>query len=333
MPKYNSFLERLVLVILLVLDSTQYAEGLFDKFGSSILSTTCSASPSYEYDIQDQFDYTCNPDDGTYALSVSWIHDAALSETITCSFAPPFAPPTRCYQDFEPDIIAATGLFGVSIEYNCGHPPSGFLTPHYDVYFYRFPVTVREQWTCQTSGMASCDTTAGAQTTPAGRGFHNVNYVQVDHETESSTYYQVTPANMPNNFVCHAGIPHVGLHCDDFSTHVDTPDEWIKPDWIMGSYDGEVSFLGPMAKLGFVTGEEGFPESFTETFTYIGQTIMNLPSSYTWSTDKTTQRSTILFNGTAPDGVCPSSMVPSPTPAPTKVAKRGKGGRRLPSLP
>ena len=231
MPIYNSFIECLALV-LLVLDSTQYAEGTMylSMFGSSSPSTTCSASPSYEYEIQDQFEYTCNPDDGTYALSVSWIHDAALLDNIAC----PGTPPIPCYQDFAPDIIAATGLFGVSVDFQpCGHPPTGFYTTHYDVHFYRDPVEVREQRICvQPSGAPYCNPIA--QTTPAGRAFFNVNYMLGTTEV----------ANMPDNFECGviSGIPGSGIHCEDVASIPATPGDWTVPAFVMGSYDGILLF-------------------------------------------------------------------------------------------
>ena len=109
--------------------------------------------------------------------------------------------------------------------------------------------------------------------------------------------------------------------------------------------------------------------SLSPSYVYV-----NLPTSYTYLYDETTQRTTLTFTD-VPDGVCPTSgVLVEPTPLPdgwevavdpksgkviyynlgfyrsqgdrpplqtpavavvpalTKVAKKGKGGRRLPSL-
>ena len=84
----------------------------------------------------------------------------------------------------------------------------------------------------------------------------------------------------------------------------------------MGSYNGDTSFIEPMAPLGFVTGEDGFQSSYAEDVEYKGQTIMNLPAKYSWVTNEEGRTSIVL------EGISAS----------TKSSKKGKASKKSRAL-
>merc|ERR1712086_20655 len=143
-----------------------------------------------------------------------------------------------------------------------------------------------------------------AQPEASGRAFFNVAQLLGSDQ----------PANMPANFACGptSGGHYKGIHCLDPTTVPTTPEDWKLPILVVGSYNGDTSFIEPMAPLGFVTGEDGFQRSYAEDVEYKGQTIMNLPAKYSWVTNEE-GRTTIVLEGTS---------------ASTKSSKEGKASKK-----
>ena len=105
------------------------------------------------------------------------------------------------------------------------------------------------------------------------------------------------PANMPADFVVgmDAFVPLMGGHAWNPLHEPPSFLEWVDPVWIMGPYDGGIVDYEPMIPLAFMSGEDD--KVFAESFLYEGQTISDLPSSYTAEYNATTKEVTISLIG------------------------------------
>lgn len=272
-------------------------------------SNVCSSQTGHDLAEEVSFDV----ENGTYKLSVSWVPNTVMSEAATC----PGDSDVECGIDLADDIAQATGIQGVSVDFTCGHTGRGLLTPHYHVHFYRYALDVRRGWTCERgSGPPTCKAPDENYTQPeaSGRAFFNVAQLLGSDQ----------PANMPADFACGptSGGHYKGVHCLDPATVPATPADWKLPILVVGSYDGDTSFIEPMAPLGFVTGEDGFQSSYSADIEYKGQTIMNLPDKYSWDTNAE-GRTTLVLEGTA---------TPSKSSKSSKSSKKGKAGKKRRAL-
>lgn len=262
----------------------------------------------YNYAIGMAVDGAC-----AYEVKIVFKHDETLplatNPPVQCdpSIVPPeFADDGLPYFGFRwsyeavpAEIKDVTGIDHVSIDWApCGHPPiEKFGGPHYDVHIYRESPEYRTCMTCtKPPGAPICDPTPGAQLTPNGEAFFNVAVDSPD-ALERAFNPLSQPANMPANFVVEMGgfVPLMGGHAWNPEQEPPSFVEWVDPIWIMGSYDFGIIDFEPMIPLTFMTGEDD--KVFSESLLYEGQTISDLPSSYTVEYNATTKEVTISLSG------------------------------------
>jgi hypothetical protein len=112
------------------------------------------------------------------------------------------------------------------------------------------------------------------------------------------------PSNMPADFVVgmDAMVPLMGGHAWNPSHEPLSSLEWDTPVWVMGPYDGGIVDYEPMIPLAFVIGDTNHEHS--ESLAYEGQTIDDLPSSYSVNYDTTTSMTTVVLVGSSADKKC-----------------------------
>lgn len=206
--------------------------------------------------------------DGSYKITLSWSHGVDMG--LVC----PDSPPIACLVEFDDETVAASGLHSASIDFTCGHPGPGYLIPHYDVHFYRYSKEDRDTWLCETGPGPACTVPTEEYSQPTAKGA-NFFHMNMDGDVMM---------NMPPGFMCDptGAIPQQGLHCIDLSTVPATSADWTEPAYVVGSYHNDIAFIEPMASMDFVTSDGS---AWEHTYDYAGQTIMNLPSKITWTTD------------------------------------------------
>ena len=114
--------------------------------------------------------------------------------------------------------------------------------------------------------------------------------------------------NMPADFIVGMAdmIPLMGGHTWNPNQLPPSSLEWVKPIWIMGPYDGGLIDYEPMIPFSFMTGQDD--KEFTESLNYVGQTIDELPTSYTVKYNATSGVTTVVLKGSAVDGSCENKM-------------------------
>lgn len=277
---------------------------------------TCAAIEELGTPNLDRFDYSLSMgfyDDCEFTVKIHFKHDETLpipsNPPAQCdpTIAPPEMAPdglpyfaSRWFYEKVPEEVAkVTGIDHISIDWNpCGHPPvEKFGAPHYDLHIYRETPEFRTCMTCtKPLGAPICDPTPGSQTTDSGLAFFNVGTVI---EVQRSATDQ--PSNMPAGFVVGMGdmLPLMGGHAWNPSQEPLSNLEWDTPIWIMGPYDGGIVDYEPMIPLAFVVGDTDHEHS--ESLIYEGQTIYELPSSYSVEYDATTGMTTVTLIGSSAD--------------------------------
>lgn len=109
------------------------------------------------------------------------------------------------------------------------------------------------------------------------------------------------PINMPSGFSnkISDAVPIMGGHAWNSDQEPPSSNEWVDPIWIMGPYDGGIVDYEPMIPLAFVVGDTDHEHS--ESLIYEGQTIYELPSSYSVEYDATTGMTTVTLIGSSAD--------------------------------
>lgn len=272
----------------------------------------------------DRYDFSTSldvDDNCQFTFKISFKHDESLpiptNPMAQCS--PAIVPPEIstdglpyfagrwAYQTVPDDVKTVTGIDHISIDFNpCGHPPlEVFGTPHYDLHIYLETPEFRTCMTCiPPPGAPICDPTPGAQTTPTGLGFFNVAMDEGSTAIGRSFDPVSQPKNMPRDFVVamDAMVPLMGGHAWDPMKEPASSSEWVDPIWIMGPYDGGIVDYEPMIPLAFMVGETD--HKFMEKFSYEGQTIDELPSSYYVEYDASTKMVLVTLIGSSAPGSC-----------------------------
>jgi hypothetical protein len=127
------------------------------------------------------------------------------------------------------------------------------------------------------------------------------------------------PSNMPADFVVGMSdmIPLMGGHAWNPSHEPDSVETWDTPVWLMGPYDGGIVDFEPMIPLKFIIGDTD--HEYSESLVYEGQTIDELPSSYSVNYDATTSITTLVLVGSSADKKCKA-----PKAAKKKKCKKSK---------
>eukprot|EP00533_Pseudo-nitzschia_delicatissima_P008737 CAMPEP_0116095088 /NCGR_PEP_ID=MMETSP0327-20121206/9477_1 /TAXON_ID=44447 /ORGANISM="Pseudo-nitzschia delicatissima, Strain B596" /LENGTH=369 /DNA_ID=CAMNT_0003586733 /DNA_START=343 /DNA_END=1452 /DNA_ORIENTATION=- len=275
----------------------------------------------------DRYDYSISmdvDDDCEFSLEIAFTHneDNPLPSDPMTQCDPSIVPPALAadgapyfafrwnYQTVPDDIKQVTGVDHISIDWNpCGHPPlDAFAAPHYDLHIYLESPEYRTCMTCTPfPGAPFCDPTPGAQTTEGGLAFFNVATVGTEVSVQRSFNASEPLRNMPADFQVGMAdmIPLMGGHTWNPNQLPPSSLEWAKPIWIMGPYDGGLIDYEPMIPFSFMTGED---KEFTEALDYVGQTIDELPTSYTVKYDATSGVTTVVLKGSAVDGSCENKM-------------------------
>lgn len=277
---------------------------------------TCAAIEDLGTPNLDRFEYAVSigiDDDCEYTLKISFRHDETLplpsNPPAQCD--PTIAPPEMApdglpyfafrwsYEKVPEDVAKVTGIDHISIDWNpCGHPPvDKFGAPHYDLHIYRETPEFRTCMTCtKPPGAPICDPTPGSQTTDSGLAFFNVGTVTGVQRSATDQ-----ASNMPADFVVGMGdmVPLMGGHAWNPSHEPPSFLEWDTPVWIMGPYDGGIVDYEPMIPLAFVVGDTNHEHS--ESLVYEGQTLDELPSSYSVEYDATTSITTVTLVGSSAD--------------------------------
>lgn len=262
----------------------------------------------YNYSISMEVDDACE-----YDVKIAFKHDETLPTATNppAQCDPSIVPPEFAddglpyfgfrwsYETLPAEIQEVTGIDHISIDWNaCGHPPvEKFGAAHYDLHIYRESPEYRTCMTCVTPpGAPICDPTPGAQLTPNGEAFFNIAVVTPD-ALERAFDPLSQPANMPADYVVGVGdfVPLMGGHAWNPAHEPPSFLEWVDPVWIMGSYDGGIIDYEPMIPFAFMTGEDD--KVFSESLSYEGQTISDLPSSYTVAYNATTKEVSITLTG------------------------------------
>jgi hypothetical protein len=170
-----------------------------------------------------------------------------------------------------------------------------FTIPHIDFHFYRATLHELEVATCDMvpdapicafPGMPNAS--SPVQSTNSGRAFFVIGH---DYDTNK-------PANLPDKFEPDfaSAVPKQGLHAYDPEAVTDQ-DDWVAPTLVMGTYDGGIIFWEPMSPLSFHTGDTN--NSYSEDVSYVGQTIKELPESYSVAYDASSGVTTFTLVGTS----------------------------------
>ena len=254
-----------------------------------------------------------------YTLSFSYEHDASLpvptDYATQCNTTDPDPPVAddgitylksrEHYYDFgseREDILKYTAFDHVSIDFNsCGHAPPGiWTTAHYDLHFYLegFPIEVRETMACELAdpNLPECAPLEN-QTEASGQLFYEVS---TNDEGRLINAPDVAPDYL---WLPSAGVAYSGSHAI-FLPDAEIPaEEWINPTLVVGVYNKSIPFWEPMFPLAFLTGDEA--NSYQQDVSYVDQTIMSLPASWSAAYDPSTKRAEFTFQGLAE--ACPSA--------------------------
>eukprot|EP00979_Chaetoceros_neogracilis_P007873 scaffold1698_cov279-Chaetoceros_neogracile.AAC.32 len=295
---------------------------------------TCAAIQELGTPSLDRFNYTVSigsipfnlsiDADCEYTLKISFKHDETLpmaSKPMTqCNptITPPILAPDDLpyfafrwfYEKVPEDVAKVTGIDHISIDWNpCGHPPvEKFGAPHYDLHIYRETPEFRTCMTCtKVPDTPICDPAPDSQTTNSGL----VIGVQCSATDQ--------PSNMPADFVVGMSdmIPLMGGHAWNPSHEPDSVETWDTPVWLMGPYDGGIVDFEPMIPLKFIIGDTD--HEYSESLVYEGQTVDELPSSYSVNYDATTSKTTLVLVGSSADKKCKA-----PKAAKKKKCKKSK---------
>jgi len=252
---------------------------------------TCSSIEALGTPKLDRFNFQAIADandDCGYDLEITFQHDQQLpvpsDPAAQCN--PAIQPPEIAadglpyfadrwhYQELPEDDKKATGIDHISIDWNpCGHPPADkFGAPHYDVHLYRVSPEYRTCMTCANPpGAPICDPTPGSQTTPSGIAFFDFGTVDITSDQ---------PPNLPEEFVVGmtAMVPHMGGHARNELLDPTSALEWFKPSWVMAPFNGTIVNYETMIPMSFFSGN--IDNLHTEDLSYVAQTIVDLPSSY-----------------------------------------------------
>jgi len=287
------------------------AAALLFSLSSWAVAEECATIEELGTPSLERFDYSLmmEAEGDNFRLSIAFKHDPTLPlPTDPMTQCDPFIVPPEIasdglpffafrwfYEQVPEEVKAVTGIDHISIDFNsCGHPPTDiFGAPHYDIHVY---LVTPEERTCMTCakfpGSPICDFTPDAQTTESGKGFFEVATV-----TSTNPIYEDDPfgqpRNMPSGFQVGIAdmIPLMGGHAWNFVQQPSSAMEWAEPIWIMGPYANGIVDYEPMIPFAFMTGDVN--KEFTETLSYEGQTIAELPTSYTVKFDAATTVTTI----------------------------------------
>lgn len=97
-------------------------------------------------------------------------------------------------------------------------------------------------------------------------------------------------------------LPLMGGHSWNPDQEPASTFDWVEPIWIMGPYDGGLIDYEPMIPFSFMVGQDD--HEFTEALTYVGQTIDELPTSFTVTFTAATNVTTMVLKGSAAQGSC-----------------------------
>jgi len=282
----------------------------------------------YNYSLDMDIDSGCS-----YELKIKFKHDESLPVPPTngsqcnpaigaiASDGLPYLKGRWAYESIPRKMKKATGIDHISIDFNpCGHPPADVFTiPHYDLHIYLESPEYRRCMTCTSVDFGPvCD--PDNQSTPSSHGFFNVATVAAGPNAGKL-------ANMPDGFdyAVYDNVPLMGGHSWDTSTQPKSAAEWVKPIWIMGSYDGEIIDYEPMVPLSFVSGSED--KTYEESLTYVGQTITELPSKYTVDYNADSGVTTMSFVGKSAVCIGKDGKSPKQPKTGNKSGKEGKDGK------
>lgn len=281
-------LSSLTLFLLALAVDTSQSEELAPDF--SALGEESLEVLNYEY--QASVDKDCQ-----YTLEVKFQHQSSfpVGDANKCQpgvDAPednlPFLVGRWRWGRFPSYVREAFGLDHVSIDYNpCGHPGPGFLTPHYDLHFYRASPEYRvtEMVCALLPGTPACLT--DGQDTHQGNAFFSV-------AKSSRTGDNI---NMPPNYTVHLpdAVINMGMHSWNNEQEPATPEEWINPIFIICSYDSQIVGVEPMIPFHYTTGDQD--QFWEENIEYVEQTISSLPYYYSNEYDAATGTTTTILQG------------------------------------
>jgi hypothetical protein len=244
-----------------------------------------------EYEYKAEVDTDCQ-----YTLTAKFRHDPnfPVGDPNTCQpgvdaeDGKPYLAGRWRWERFPEHVRKATGIDHISLDYNaCGHPGPGFLTPHYDMHFYRVSPTYRAtKMLCNlVPGTPAC--LPEGQDTPEGNGFFSVAR---SSRTGNNT-------NMPPNYVVHLpdAIVNMGMHSWNNDQEPLTPEDWIDPIFIIVTHDSNVVAVEPMFPFHYTTGVED--HFWEEEVTYVEQTISTLPYYYNVDYDGDSGVTTKIIKG------------------------------------
>jgi len=170
-----------------------------------------------------------------------------------------------------------------------------FSKTHYGVHVYRSTVEERMKFTCDVWPIFPFVCNHVYQGGPS-----NINKAQPITENRKLFIYPMNDgvfANMPPGFNVlekqpHAvpadsgfppyaapdgfTLPYIGSHMWNPSKQPNIMSEWVDPQLVMGTFDGNIAFWEPMIPIDFINNDG----TFKEKLTYESQTIKELPFKY-----------------------------------------------------
>jgi len=241
-------------------------------------------SPEAVVEVTNVSDNTCE-----YMLTFTYWHDPTLPmpdpNSETCDMGS-----IENYYELSDHVKMHTPFNHASIDWNpCGHNPEGVWdTTHYDLHLYLDPFDLekRSQLTCNAVGNECLP--AENQTTVDGLGFYDVAV------NEAEKIINTPDIDPPYLWIPSSGVVSSGTHIID-TRDLGPPDEWRKPSLVMGYYGGLMAFWEPMYPVSHM--EPVFFE--VSGLKYVDQTIMSLPTYYSFDYDPTTGKITQVMKGPA----------------------------------
>jgi len=191
---------------------------------------------------------------------------------------------------FDNDFKEITGFDHVGFDWSpCGHPPlDKFGRPHINMHIFRISPEERQTLTCDMLDPFICKFPPKTQSTIAGKKFFVIG-------SEAGSKRIV---NAPENYTYQldSALPGEGLHAFNNAAAAPVLD-WFNPLLIMGLYDGQISFWESMFPAEFVSGE--MVNSYSESVTYVSQTIVGLPFYWSMDYDPDSGFTTLTMEGNA----------------------------------
>ncbi|KAG7367125.1 hypothetical protein IV203_029795 [Nitzschia inconspicua] len=210
----------------------------------------------------------------------------------------PWHEQRRHWVQFPRYVFDATGFDHLSMSFlPCGRNPGLYKQARYDLNFFTVIPQYRTFMRCETFKTPKiCQYN---QTEFIGRGFFSIPRLVRDPNFL---------ANMPNRFQPDPehpeGFEHEGLTHYDPTRVTDNPDEWVLPDFLMSTYDGDVISWRLMFPYNFISGDASSVAGGDSWYVY--QTMPRLPTQWNMTYDANSQQIDVYVYG--PAGMCGQSF-------------------------